>query len=114
MNKHTAIGMLIVIIVFILGVVGVVTVVKGNPDTFNPPSIQQVATSFGCTDFQDHGPALMTTDSGSCWINGRKYGINTFASIEDRDDWLNAAEKLGVNPKYYSATAVLYPNVPQS
>lgn len=79
-----------------------------------PVSAEQVASNLGCGNFTDLGPAAgyAVTDSGSCWINGKKYALDTFTSKEMRDAWLQAAEQLGVVPKWETPTSVTYPSVP--
>lgn len=78
-----------------------------------PPSALEVASSLHCVSFVDNGPALGggVIDSGNCWIGGQKYAIDTFASEDARDAWLVSAERLGVNPKWQTSTAVIYPSV---
>lgn len=78
-----------------------------------PASASQVAQSFHCTKFKDqHNPdAVLSDDSGSCYIGGSKYAINTFPDQASRDRWLQSAVQLGVRPRWKTPTAVVYPSV---
>jgi hypothetical protein len=80
-----------------------------------PPTAAQVADSVNCDNFKDSpvkaGTGFGTVDAGSCYIDGAKYAINTFLNSSVRDSWLKLAEPLGVNPKWETATAVVYPSV---
>lgn len=78
-----------------------------------PPTAASVAQQAGCTNFLDKGPSEAggVVDSGSCDIFGVKYGIDTFASQTARDSWLVMAEKYSVNPKWETATSVVYKSV---
>lgn len=80
-----------------------------------PPSAAQVAQSVNCVKFThlpvEAGKGFGTVDAGSCWIDTTKYAINTFPTAAVRDSWLKLAEPLGVNPKWETATAVIYPSV---
>lgn len=80
---------------------------------YQPPSAKDVAGSLNCRRFKDLGPDEVgeSIDSGSCWIGRVKYAINTFASKPVRDAWLQAAEPLGVVPKWETDTSVTYPSV---
>jgi hypothetical protein len=76
-----------------------------------PASAQAIATAVNCNHFTDLGPGhLLSIDSGDCYINGKKYGVNTFATKDARDSWLKIAETLGVNPKWETDTSVVYPS----
>jgi hypothetical protein len=78
-----------------------------------PPSAKDVADLIGCTDFKDGGGGMagLVLDSGNCWKDGKKYGLNTFPSKEGRDDWIKAASQVGVVPKWETDTSVVYPSV---
>lgn len=77
-----------------------------------PPTAEDVATALHCGKFKDLGAGeLYVTDSGSCYIGGKKYAIAAFVSTESRDSWLNLAEEYGVVPKWETATSVTYPSV---
>lgn len=78
-----------------------------------PASASQVAQSLHCTNFKDqHNPdAVLSDDSGSCYIGGSKYAINTFPDQASRDQWLQSAIQLGVRPRWKTPTAVVYPSV---
>lgn len=74
-----------------------------------PITAQQVAAKIGCGSFKQLGPAQMyVIDSGTCVIDGVKYGIDTFASTAVRDSWLKIAQNYGVVPKWETATAIIY------
>lgn len=79
-----------------------------------PESAEQVAKNLGCGDFTDLGsaPGFAVQDSGSCWIGGKKYAMDTFTSSVMRDAWLKAATQLGVVPRWETPTSVTYPSVP--
>lgn len=83
-----------------------------------PPSAAQVAKSVNCVKFThlpvQAGQGFGTVDAGSCWIGSAKYAINTFPTAAVRDSWLKLAEPLGVNPKWETSTAVIYPSVSSS
>lgn len=78
-----------------------------------PDTSSQVAQKLGCTNFtvEDPGTSGMVIDAGSCIKDGRLYAINTFPSTSVRDKWLDAAEPLGVDPKWETTTSVTYPSV---
>jgi|SRR5690242_5626819 len=84
-----------------------------------PASAKGVADSLNCTGFKDLGGGmpsglgekLYVVDSGYCFIDGKKYAIDTFASQQVRDQWLPLAETLGVVPKWETTTSVTYPSV---
>ena len=77
-----------------------------------PPSAKDTATSLNCGRFQDlfkAGENPLVLDTGVCWIGLTKYGVNTFASSDARDLWLRLAQPFGIDPKWETATAVVYP-----
>lgn len=78
-----------------------------------PPDAQQIAAQLGGTRFHDTGPGALAgvTSSGTCWIGGKKYGIDTFPNQRIRDKWLKISEDLGVSPKWETSTSVVYPSV---
>jgi hypothetical protein len=78
-----------------------------------PPSAKDVAGQLNCTSFTDQGKSQAggVIDSGTCYIDGAKYGIDTFASKSARDAWLVAAENYGVSPKWETDTSVTYASV---
>lgn len=75
-----------------------------------PATAKEVATTVGCVKFKDHGHALGVVDSGTCWKHGKKYGVDTFLTKDNRDEWLKAATQLGVVPKWETSTSVIYPS----
>ena len=78
-----------------------------------PQTGSQIAAQLNCTRYKDHGPdqAGMSVDSGSCYIHGKKFALNTFPSRTVRNAWLKLARPLGVVPAWESKTAVVYPSV---
>jgi hypothetical protein len=79
----------------------------------DPVKAAVIARSLKCWRFRDLGPAMkgFVVDSGVCYKGGQKYGINTFSTSEARNSWIKMAKKLGVNPKWETATSVIYPSV---
>lgn len=74
-----------------------------------PLTAHQIADKIGCGSFTQLGPAQMyVVDSGTCMLDGVKYGIDTFATTAVRDSWLKIAQNYGVVPKWETATAVIY------
>lgn len=93
-----------------------VTDEKAVPPTpvAQPPTASEVAKNLGCGDFTSTDPRGSiggTVTAGHCWLNGKKYAINTFASTAARDDWLAMTEQFGVIPQWETPTAVIYPSV---
>lgn len=88
-------------------------VVAAPVSVTQPPSASDVARSLNCKRFEDHGASQIggSIDSGACWIGNVKYAINTFPSKAVRDSWLQAAEPLGVVPKWKTTTSVTYKSV---
>lgn len=89
-----------------------------NPNTVSlvaqPDSASQVAAKLACTNYtaaKSLGESGMVVSAGSCMKDGKKYAINTFVTQDVRDAWLKAAEPLGVNPMWETATSVTYPSV---
>lgn len=80
-----------------------------------PPTAAQVAQSENCTQFTD-APVTSTAnslgviDAGTCWVDGKKYGLDTFVTPATRDSWLKISEPFGVVPKWETATSVTYPS----
>jgi hypothetical protein len=76
-------------------------------------SARDVAGRIGCSRFKDTGSAAagIVLDSGSCWIDGHKYGIDTFATLPAMNNWLTAASKFGVLPQWKVGTGVVYKSV---
>jgi len=102
-----------------LVIAGLVAIMGGCSSNSNPAqtvktvvqplSAQQIADKIGCGDFVQKGPAQMyVIDSGTCVLDGVKYGIDTFASTDVRDNWLKIAQNYGVVPKWETATAIIY------
>jgi hypothetical protein len=77
------------------------------------PTARQIAAHLHCDHFKDlgSGGVIPSVDSGSCWIGAQKYAINTFETKQIRNAWLEAAEPLGVTPKWTTANAVIYKSV---
>lgn len=109
----------IIIVLAVGGIVVAVVMANGVKDAnaiqsvSQPATASQVAKSLGCTNFtvEDPGTSGMVIDAGSCIKDGRLYAINTFPSTSVRDKWLDAAEPLGVDPKWETTTSVTYPSV---
>ena len=78
-----------------------------------PKSAGEVADQLDCTGFQEFSPGSsgMVVTAGTCMKDGVKYAIDTFASQDVRDAWLQTAEKLGVVPTWETATSVTYKSV---
>jgi hypothetical protein len=74
---------------------------------------KQLVNAIGCYKFQDHGSGAdgLVKDSGSCYIHGAKYAIDTFSSKAARDAWLQIAKNYGVVPHWKTDTSVIYPSV---
>lgn len=82
-----------------------------------PQTASQIAASENCVKFTDlfkPGGDASVLDAGSCYVGGKKYAIDTFASPTSRDAWLKLAEPFGVVPKWETATSVTYPSVSNS
>lgn len=77
------------------------------------PAASSIAAQLGCGGFHDLGPSEAggVIDSGYCYRGGVKYAIDTFASQDARDAWLQEAEPLGVNPKWETDYSVTYKSV---
>jgi hypothetical protein len=103
--------------VIVTGIVVILVVPKssGNDITAvqQPASASQVAAKLDCTAFKsaDTGASGMVVSAGTCTKVGVKYVVDTFVSQNVRDNWLKAAEPLGVNPKWETATSVVYGSV---
>lgn len=78
-----------------------------------PPTAKDVATTLHCKRFRDKGASPLggVVTSGICHMGGVKYGIDTFASKDARDNWLKMAERLGVTPMWETDTAVIYTSI---
>lgn len=76
-----------------------------------PQSASVVAAQLNCGDYIDQGRPEFggAVDYGICWINNKKYGIDTFASKSARDSWLKITAPLGLVPKWETDTSVAYP-----
>jgi hypothetical protein len=87
--------------------------VDDNEQAVAPKPAAQVASDYNCQKFTDTGAATIggTIDGGTCWIGKEKYGINVFATKQARDAWLTLARNFGVNPKWVTTTAIVYPSV---
>ena len=84
-----------------------------------PPTAAQIASEEKCVNFVNNpiDPKTNiggTITAGSCYVDGKKYAINTFATPAIRDAWLKLSEPFGVNPKWETATSVTYPSVSDS
>jgi hypothetical protein len=91
-----------------------VTVSPTPVKTFSEPlRASVVARNLHCKKFRDTGPgtAGLVIDSGVCYLNGRKYGLDTFRTPQVRDRWLKIAASYGVSPKWEGSNAVIYPSV---
>lgn len=118
-RRNIVIGVVLAFALLILVPAIVIFVSKQNPPSDAPQAVQQPATAaqvaqkLGCTGFKtgDVGGSGMVVSAGTCTKNDVKYAIDTFASKDVRDAWLKEAEKLGVNPKWESATSVTYKSV---
>jgi hypothetical protein len=103
--------------VIVTGIVVILVVPKssGNDITTvqQPANASQVAAKLDCISFKsaDTGASGMVISAGTCTKGGVKYAVDTFASQTGRDNWLKAAEPLGVNPKWETATSVVYKSV---
>jgi hypothetical protein len=78
------------------------------------PSSQDVARQLSGVNFvPKHIGVNMwgMTSGGTFWIGNEKFAVNTFTSTEARDNWLKISKKLGVNPKWMTKTAVVYPSI---
>lgn len=80
-----------------------------------PPTASEIAKNLGCTGFSDTGaaPAGGAITTGTCYISGVKYAIDTFVNSQIRDSWLKITEPMGVNPKWMTSTSVVYKSVKQ-
>ncbi len=81
-----------------------------------PPVAGDVARQLGAEKFipGEIGDAKVLwgmTSGGTCWIKGVKYGVNTFTTKTARDRWLKVSRDFGVNPKWMTETAVVYPSL---
>jgi hypothetical protein len=78
-----------------------------------PASAKSVAAQVGCDQYVNLGrpSSGMVVQSGTCWVGSKKYGVDTFVSQAVRDQWLKAAEPLGVIPTWETSTSVIYPSV---
>lgn len=120
-NSHIGLIVGAVILAIVVLVVAVVVFLGKGSSTDNgalqavqqPATAAQVASQLGCTDFKagDVGGTGMVESAGTCMKNGKKMAIDVFASKEVRDQWLKAAEPLGVKPAFESNTSVTYPSV---
>jgi len=83
---------------------------SGNSLPANPtPS--QIAQANHLTQFADCGPAPLggVTDTGVAYDQtGKRFGIDTFPTKTQRDQWLTTAEQVGVAPRSEGDTWVLY------
>lgn len=119
----TALGTLASIAAIILGVMSMTShpktthVAQQAPHSVQfPATAEEISNQLGGTSFKDLGPAPQAgvVDSGSFMKDGKKYAVNTFASQSVRDSWLQAAENLGVVPKWETDTSVVYLSVSNS
>jgi len=78
-----------------------------------PPDAAQVARILGATGFKAMaaGVSIGVVSGGTAIWHGKLIGIDTFASHAALQDWLPAAEELGVVPSAEGATWVAYPSV---
>jgi hypothetical protein len=120
--RHRDPRALMMIILIGLGVIvtGIVVILvmpksSGNDITTvqQPANASQVAAKLDCTAFKsaDTGASGMVVSAGTCTKGGVKYAVDTFVSQDVRDNWLKAAEPLGVNPKWETATSVVYKSI---
>jgi hypothetical protein len=78
-----------------------------------PLTAHQIADKIGCTQFKGLPVTgvLYVVNLGTCYRDGKKYAIDTFATTAARDAWLKVSENFGVVPKWETATAVIYPSI---
>jgi len=87
--------------------------VQEVPVAVHIPTSAEVAKQIGCGKYKDLGPSPVAgvVTSGTCWLGGHKYGVDTFASLSVRDEWLKTAERFGVSPEWKTSTSVVYRSV---
>lgn len=101
----------IVIAVLVIFIAGGSNGTTSLQKVVQPMSAAQIAKNLDCINFTDQGAAaILSNDSGVCFIGTKKYAINTFPNKQARDNWLKTATQLGVNPKWETSTAVVYPS----
>jgi hypothetical protein len=81
-----------------------------------PPKAADVAKQLNGTNFtaKDVGNGKVLwgmTSGGTFMLKGTKYAVNTFTTSQARDAWLKTVKRFGVNPKWLTSTAVVYPSV---
>jgi hypothetical protein len=89
---------------------------SGSIQSIYPPSAQSVADNLNCASFKDYGGGMASglgerltySDVGTCYVDGKKYAIATFASQDVRDEWVSLADQIGITPKWTTDTAVVY------
>lgn len=93
--------------VIIIGSIYAHSRTSSKPDMHSAPA---VAAYYNCQGFRSWGPAAggLVLDSGTCMIDGVKYGLDTFGGASARDAWLGQATLLGVVPVKQADTFVLY------
>lgn len=79
-----------------------------------PSTARQVAAQMDCKHLhvypQTGAHTPLVIEAANCWLHGKKYGLNTFESMANRDKWIKMAEPFGVRPKWQAATWVMYPS----
>jgi hypothetical protein len=97
-----------------------VSVVDNNPDqpvqVKQPETAADVAKDLHGTHFVNKklGDARVMwgmTSGGTFMLHGVKYGVNVFNSPHLMRVWLKVAKQYGVNPKWETHNAVVYPSL---
>lgn len=85
------------------------------PISIDIPSSADVARQLNCGNFRDTGTshAAGVVSSGTCFIGGTKYAIDTFPSMKARDKWLDTTDMFGLDVKWETSTAVVYVSIHQ-
>lgn len=85
------------------------------PISIDIPSSAEVARQLNCGNFRDTGTAHAAgvVSSGTCFIGGTRYAIDTFPSMKARDKWLDTADMFGLDVKWKTSTAVVYVSIHQ-
>lgn len=116
-KRNIILVLVICMFVMLVGILAIVLLRGSNPNALTavqqPPSASQLAADFGCSGFEsgDIGGSGMVVSAGSCTKGNDKYAIDTFVSKNVRNQWLQAAEPLGVRPFKMTDTGVIYPSV---
>jgi hypothetical protein len=92
---------------------------SGSPSPDRPVTVQQlptarsIATELGGTNFKpmDPKPLFGMTSAGTFFIGDQKYAVNVFTTPRAMDTWLQTVTQFGVNPRWKTSTAVVYPSV---